>query len=336
MGWFIVTALMIIAVVACLVARGIATTSDGKFAAIGAMVLIILLWVGITAKMSTHTIENGHIGIVKQFGSLVDSTDDGWVNLAPWKSVAEVSVRNELRTYHMDDRGGNNGANVSGGSAVSSDSQPVFLDVQVNYSLVQAGAVDLYRETGGQYVERILDPAVFQDVKEVTAKYKATEFAANREKIRRDIESKIQTSVGTVTTEEGKKLDAIRVNNVSLKNVDFTDALSTAIEQTVEAEQQAKREQKKVEISKAQADQAVAKATGEANSAIETARGSAQSTLIQARADAQANRLRAKNLTPLLVQNNAINKLNDKVTVIVCPPKTTCIPNTNTTVPLGP
>jgi regulator of protease activity HflC (stomatin/prohibitin superfamily) len=269
-------------------------------------------------------VENGHIGIKKQFGSLVGTTPEGFVNFPPWQSVDQVSVRNEIRTYHMDDRSG--GGDASSGSAVSADSQPVFLDIQVNYSLVQAGAVDLYRETGGQYVQRILDPAVFQDVKEVTAKYKAIDFAKNREKIRLEIEEKLQGEVGRVTTKDGKQLEAIRINNVALKNVDFTEALSKAIEQTVEAEQQAKREQARVQIVSAQADQAVALATGEKLSAIQRAQGTAQSTLIQARADATANRLRSRTLSPILVQNNAIEKLNPNVSVIICPPRTTCFP----------
>lgn len=336
MGWFILTALAIIVILGALVGRGIAVSPQGKLTSVGVMVGAVIVWAGITALLCFHTVENGHIGIIKQFGALVGTTGDGPAFIAPWKSLAEVSVRNEIRTYHMDDRGGAGGADVASGSAVSSDSQPVFLDVQVNYSLIRGGAVDLYQETGGQYVQRILDPAVFQDVKEATAKFKATDFAANREVIREDIEKKVQQSVGTVVDENGKTLEAIRINSVSLKNVDFTEALSQAIEQTVEAEQQAKRETAKVKISQAQADQKVATAEGDKKAAIQQAQGQAQSTLINAQADAKANRLRARYLTKLLVQNNAIEKLNDKVTMIVCPPKTTCIPNSTTSVPLGP
>ena len=278
-------------------------------------------------KIDAPTVaENGHIGIVKQFGSIVSTTPEGLVGVAPWKSLSQVSVRNELRTFRMDDRGGSGFYDVQGGSAVSKDSQPVFLDVQVNYSLVRAGAVELYRETGGQYVERILDPAVFQNVKEVTAGFKATEFAANREVIRLQIEKKLQGGVGTVKSIEGTTLEAIRINNVSLKNVDFTDALSAAIEQTVEAEQQAKREQAKVAIAQAQANQAVAKAEGQARAAIAQADGAAKANVTRALGDAKANRLRAQSLTPLLVQQNAIETLNPKVSVIVCPPRTSCIP----------
>lgn len=312
MTWFILTGIAMVLIAAAFVSAKASTTSEAKFASYSGVALIAILWVGISALMSFHTVENGHIGIVKQFGSITGTTSEGLVNTAPWQSLDEVSVRNEIKTYVMDDR------KQSGtGAAVSKDSQAVFLEVQVNYSLVRAGAVDLYRETGGHYVERILDPAVYQITKEVTAQFKAIEFAANREEIRKLIENHLQGEVGKVVDATGASLDAIRVNNVSLKNVDFTDALSTAIEQTVEAEQQAKREQAKVQISEAQARQLVAKAEGEARSNVTRAQG-----------EARANRLRQQSLTPLLVQQQAIEKLNPNVQIIVCPPRTVCIPNT--------
>lgn len=307
MGWFVLTGIALIVLVASVAIVKSATRAEVKLYGYGGIAVSLVAWVGLTALLSFHTVENGHIGIVKQFGSIVGTTGEGLVNTAPWQNLTQVSVRNELRTYTMDSRqaGGQ-------GAAVSRDSQPVFLVVQVNYSLVRAGAVDLYKETGGEYVERILDPAVFQITKEVTAQFKAIDFAANREKIRQEIEARLQQEVGKVGA-----LEAIKINNVSLKNVDFTAALSAAIEQTVEAEQQAKREQAKVQISEAQARQKVAAAEGEA-----------RSNVVRAQGEARANRLRQQSLTPLLVQQQAIEKLNPNVQIIVCPPRTVCIPNT--------
>lgn len=313
MGWFVVTGLAIIVVAACLIVPQYTAKSEAKAVALGIAALTVVGWLGITALLSFHTVENGHIGIVKQFGSITGTTGEGLVTTAPWQNLSAVSVRNELRTYTMDDHSEAGGQ----GSAVSRDSQPVFLVVQVNYSLVRGGAVDLYRETGGQYVERILDPAVYQITKEITAKFKATEFAANREVIRQQIEEGLTKEVGTVRSAGGTTVDAIRVNNVSLKNVAFTEALSQAIEQTVEAEQQAKREQAKVQISEAVARQAIAEASGVA-----------RANVVRAQGEAKANRLRQQSLTPLLVQQLAIEKLNPNVQIIVCPPHTVCIPNT--------
>jgi regulator of protease activity HflC (stomatin/prohibitin superfamily) len=235
------------------------------------------------------------------------------------ESLSQVSVQNEIRTYRMTESG-------EGfiGAAVSADSQPIFMDVVVDYSLVPDKAVALYRITGGHFVERKLDPAVPQLAKEVTANYKAIDFAKNRERIRQQIQQRLTHDLLPL---------GIRINTISLRNVDFTPALKEAIEQTVEAEQQAKRAQAQVATKEAEAKQAIAEAAGQAQAGIERAQGEATANITRARGEATANRLRKQNLTAAVLQHEAIDKLNPKVQVIVCPPRTICIPNGSNVVP---
>lgn len=259
----------------------------------GAIVLLLI----VTAYLSVTVVQPGNIGIKKSFGSLTGSTSNGTQFHNPWTTVTSVSVQNTLRVFDM----------TQGNSAVTADSQPVFLTVQVNYQIKRAEAVQLYQSTGGDYINRILDPNVYQFTKEVTAKYTATAFAQNREAIRREIEQRLGNAVGP---------QGIQINNVSLKNVQFTTALQAAIERTVESTQNAKREEAQVRVVQAQAAQKVAKAKGDA-----------EATLTQAKADAASQRLKQRTLTPLLVQMAAIDKLNPNVSVIVCPQHTNCVPN---------
>lgn len=328
MGFFVLTGLLLLVAAIAVVVGNVAAseaaaqaertgrTNDSIAKPIGWAVsgIAILLIILIVVFKSFHTVENGHIGIVKQFGSIVGTTGEGLVTTAPWQSIDEVSVRNEIREYVMDDRreGGS-------GSAVTKDTQPVFLDLVVNYSLVRAGAVPLYRETGGEYVERILDPAVYQVTKEVTAGYKATEFAANREAIRREIQEQLDAEVSQVKTEDGTMLEAININSVSLKNVDFTDGLSKAIEETVQREQEAKREEAAVRIKEAQADQAAAVAEGEARAARAKAAGAADAVKLAAQAEAYRVRQEGQALAqnPEVLRLRAIEKLNPNVQLIV-------------------
>lgn len=291
----------------------------GSVVAYGGPVAIGVLWVIFVAWQSFVTIDPGHIGIVKQFGSYTGTMHNGTGTKPPWASVKVVSVQDTVRTYQMDDQPD------SAGSAVSSDSQPVYLVVQVRYQLQEDKAVALYVKTGGDFVNRILDPAVFQNVKEVTAQYKAVEFAKNREEIRDKIERSLNTAVAS---------DALVIKNVTIKNVAFTKALNEAIEQTVEAEQNAKREEAKVKIVIATANQAVEEAKGQKRSAIEAATGEATANIIKAKAEARANKLRAASLSPQVLQQQAIDKLNPGVQVIYCPPKSVCIPNGTTTTPV--
>jgi regulator of protease activity HflC (stomatin/prohibitin superfamily) len=254
----------------------------------------------VTMFFSTDQVENGHIGIKKQFGSLVGTTGEGLVFHAPWQSVSQVSVQDEKRIYKMGNQvqEGTLGVNVAMGSAVSQDSQAVSLLLQVNYSLQRDKAVVLYRETGGNYLPRVLDNAVAQAAKANTAAFKAIDFAGNREKVRANIEKALNSEV---------EPRGILINNVSMVDVGYSDTLAQAVEQTVEAEQQAKRAEAQVRIKEAEAQQAIAEARGAAT----------------------AQRLRQRTLTPLLIQQQAIEKLNPNVQVIICPPRTVCVPNAN-------
>ena len=102
MGWFVLAVIAVIAVGGGFVA----STLGYRLQGIGVVAAAVVLFAGVTALMSFATVENGHIGIVKQFGSLVGTTGEGLVGHAPWQTVSEVSVQNELRTYDRPSRTG--------------------------------------------------------------------------------------------------------------------------------------------------------------------------------------------------------------------------------------
>jgi prohibitin 2 len=261
---------------------------------------VAFLLVAITACSSVATVDNGHIGILKEFGPVVGTTGNGVVVHAPWQDLHEVSVQNEIREYNMTNEGEN-----AIGSAVSSDTQEIFVKLIVDWTLLQSKAVDLFKITNGHYIERKLDPAVPQIVKSITAKYKAIQIATHREQIRREIHDALNDEL---------EPQGIRINVVSLPNFSPTKTLLQAIEETVQAEQNTAREQAKVALLKAQADQA-----------IETARGVAESNLVKANAEAQAIRAQGAALrqNPQVLALRSIEKLNPNVQVIYTPPGAT-------------
>lgn len=258
-------------------------------------IFLLVVWLLVTAIRTVHVVQNGHIGIVKQFGAIVGTTSEGLVVTGPWQTLDPISVKTEKIVYNMTgDAGGD-----SLGSAVSKDSQPINLTVAVNYQVQRGGVVDLYRLTGGDFVSRIIDPAVPQEVKSITAEYKAIEFAQNRENVR----TKAEAALDEVLSKQG-----IKVLNISFVNVGFSPEFDQAIEETQVAEQNAKREEARVRVSEAQADQAIAIANGDA-----------KAQKIRADAEAYANRTVGASLTPEVLKIRAIEKLNDKVKVILLP-----------------
>jgi regulator of protease activity HflC (stomatin/prohibitin superfamily) len=109
----------------------------------------------------------------------------------------------------------------------------------------------------------------------------------------------------------------LEVVDVFITNLGFSEQYSQAIEEKQKQVQDALRAEAKVRQVEAEAKQRIAQARGEASANIARAQG-----------DAKANKLRQKSLTPLLVQQQAIEKLNPQVQYIVCPPGTFCVPNT--------
>jgi regulator of protease activity HflC (stomatin/prohibitin superfamily) len=272
---------------------------------IGGIVVPVALILLFGAFKSFHTVDNGHIGIVKQFGEVVDTTGDGFVTTMPWQNLHEVSVKREVRKYNMT----NSGENLIG-SAVSKDSQPIFIELVVDYSLDRTKAVELYKETGGEYVERLLDPAVPQLTKEVTSQYKATEVAGKRGEIRTKIVESLEREMEVL---------GILINQVSIPQFSPTRELSKAIEETVVAGQQAQRAEAQVAIKEAEARQVAAAAKGEADANRARAIGEADAIKLKAQADAYATRVKGQALrnNPSVLTLESINKLNPQVQLIV-------------------
>ena len=147
-------------------------------------------------------------------------------------------------------------------------------------------------------------PQVF---KETTATYATPDLTRKREQLRIDTKNRL--------TKELEPYD-IKVVDVFVRNLGFSQTYTDAIERKQKQAQDAQTAQAKVAQVEAEARQKVA-----------TAEGTAKANVALARGEATANRLRQKSLTKLLVQQQAIEALNPKVSVIICPPASVCIPN---------
>jgi regulator of protease activity HflC (stomatin/prohibitin superfamily) len=106
-----------------------------------------------------------------------------------------------------------------------------------------------------QYKERIIDPAVQEVVKAVTAKYTAVELITQREKVRTEIKDLLrQRLVGY----------NIGVDDFSIINFKFSQQFTQAIESKQTAEQFALKAQRDLERIKIEAEQKVTQAKAEA------------------------------------------------------------------------
>ena len=242
----------------------------------------VLVWMIIAAFASTNSIQAGHIGLVRTFGNYTGQQGAGLNFKAPWQSVDEVNGRVQKATISMT--GGKNG------SAVSKETQPVYAEVTLNYQIELDKARQLYSNVGADYYHAVIEPRVQQAVKAITVKYTTAEIAPNREEIR-------DQAKATLT----KQLEpyGITVNDLLIKNLDFSDAFLAAIEDKQVAGQEALAAEARVATTKAEAESVIAKAKGEAEAA-------------------RLNGIALRN-NPESLQKLAIDKLNPNVQVIMVP-----------------
>lgn len=173
-------------------------------------------------------------------------------------------------------------------NAFSSETQDVFITATLNYAVAPKDILPLYRNVGPDYFNKLVPQRVAQAFKDETVKFKAVEIAPNREQIRLDVLAKLKTALAQYS---------IDVQDLNIDNISFSPAFTKAIEDKQIATQQAQAAQNRVA----------------------TAKYKAQQIIEQAQGQAKANELKRETLTPLLVEQNAIDKLNPNVQVIMVP-----------------
>lgn len=269
-----------------------------KYFSAAAAVITAVIWVFATGFFMVHTIGERQVGIVYNFsGTIAGKKDKGIVTTMPWQHVKKENIGIQHDEWDFD----------KNNSAVSKDQQKIFALLSVNYQIDNENVVDLYRRVGQSWKTIIIDARVPQVFKEVTATYTTPSITENRERLRIDTKNRL--------AEELAPYD-IKVVDVFVKNLGFSETYSNAIEEKQKQVQDAQRAEAKVKQVEAEARQKIALAEGDAKANIARARG-----------EATANRLRQRSLTKLLIQQQAIEKLNPNVDVIVCPPGSVCIPN---------
>lgn len=170
----------------------------------------------------------------------------------------------------------------------SQETQDVSVKVTLNFSVSPKYIMELYRNIGPSYYDVVIKPKILQITKDETVKYKTVDVAPNRENIRKAVQTRLQAEL---------KANSINVVDVLIENIDFSPAFKAAIEGKQIATQKALEELEIVKSVQYKAQQVVEKAKG----------------------DAEANRLLSNSLSPQIIQYTMIQKLSDKIQVIMLP-----------------
>lgn len=221
-----------------------------------AVLVVVLLVVGAN---SYAQVEYGHVGLYKTFGKLNSNILTPGMHLKIPFIQTVIQVNTQVTKTETDT------------TASSKDLQPVSTHVSVNYSVNKESAYNLMNNIGGNYDTVIINPAVQEIVKEVTARYQAEDLIAKRDVVAGEISEHL--------TERLAKYDLI-VNEINIVNFKFSEAFNQSIEAKQVAQQQALKasnDLKRIEIE-------------------------AKQKIAQAEAEAQSLKLKKQEVTPELVQ----------------------------------
>lgn len=206
-----------------------------------ALAFIVLL---IVAFGSWYTIGAGQRGVLLQLGKpFPDAKESGFHLKVPLiQSIVKMNVQTQKYTAEK-------------AAAASQDLQTVTTDVAVNYHILPANVVQIYTNIGKDYQDVIIQPAVQEVVKSVTAKFTAEELITKRQIVKDQID---------VALRERLLQSNIIVDAVSITNFDFSSQFNQAIEAKVTAQQNALAAQNKLAQVQFEAQQRIAQADGEA------------------------------------------------------------------------
>ena len=272
---------------------------------IAGIVVVALLLVFVTC---TATVETGYTGIVTTFGKVEDVTLEAGLHFkSPFQRIIAMDNREQKTSFTTE--------------AFSSDIQQVNIIGSINHAINKSTAMNLFKEVGTDYFNKLVYPRMLEITKGVFSKYSAENLVANREKLSQDIRDGLYDEL---------KDYGINVISLSIENLDFTDAFTDA----VEAKQVAAQRKLQAEIEQAQmtmetqqqAERQRINAEAAANVAKINADADAYAVKVRSEAEAEANKMIAESLTENLIRFNEVKNWDGKLPTYMAGEGTTTVP----------
>ena len=219
---------------------------------------------------SIYTIGAGYRGVLLTFGKPdMNVMDEGLHFKFPFvQNIQKMEVRTQKIEVASD--------------SASKDLQDVQTTIALNFHLERDSVPMLYQEIGKSYRERIIDPAIQESVKSVTARFVAEELITKRTDVRTQMKEVLK---------EKLKSYYIAVDDFNIVNFQFSEEFDKAIESKVTAEQlklKAEMDLQRIRVEKEQ-------------------------TITQAQAEAESLRLQKMEITPELIKLRQIEMMKEAI-----------------------
>jgi len=237
------------------------------------LIAVIGIFVLSVALGAVVTVPAGSQGVLMTWGKPVATLDSGLHFIMP---IAQSVILMDTRVQRID----------TVASAASHDLQDVNTTIAVNYHIDQYYTMDIFTTIGSNYQDKVISPAVEENIKATTSNFVAESLVTNRTAVKVQFENLLIQRLSQYH---------IVIDSVSIINFKFSPNFTAAIEAKVTAEQRALEAKNKLEQIRYEAQQQVIQAQAYANA-----------TVTRAEADSKAIKLLQLQLTPEYIKYLAI------------------------------
>ncbi len=236
------------------------------------------------------TIPAGHTGVLVTFGKVENKILSEGVNFKlPYQQVIKIDNRVQKNTFTLE--------------AFSSDIQQTNVTGSVNFTIDKNQSQFLYQTVGVNYYDTVIYPRILENVKLVFSVYSAEGLIEMRTKLSEEVEAYMNEDMSKY---------GIKIIDVNIENIDFTDIFTDAVEAKQVAQQNKLTTQTEQEsmiiIAEAEAKKKVIDAQAASETAKIEADAKAYAVKVQAEAEAEANSLISESLTKELIDYTKITQ----------------------------
>lgn len=180
-------------------------------------------------------IENGYVGVTKLFGKVNKEVLNPGLNfINPLYEVEKLDTRTQnytMSTVHAEGK-------IAGDDAIgvlTSDGLEVTIDLTVLFRINPTEAPRLLKETGADYVDKIIRPVSRTKIRDNAVRFEAVSLYSTK---REEFENRIFRGIETEFRKRG-----IILENILIRNVALPKSVKASIELKIQAEQEAQKMQ---------------------------------------------------------------------------------------------
>jgi len=214
---------------------------------------LILVLVGVATACFVQ-VDSGTVGVQRLFGRVESEyLTSGLHVINPLMKVTEIDVKTQ--NYTMS--GVHNEGSKDGDDAIhvlAADGLEVTIDLTVLFRVLPAEAPRVLRETGTDYIDKIVRPLTRTKIRDNAVYYEAVALYSTK---RDEFQSRIYKSIDEDFKKRGLVLEQLLVRNIALPN-----SVKASIESKINAEQDAQKMQFVLQKEKQEAERKRVEAQG--------------------------------------------------------------------------